>query len=146
MLLLKWCRDDIFFGSAREQNWNYRSSSKFGFCVYSDSGLFTVNEQAVLDEAAAILKSKLCIGCSLAAREYEVFGDIFLDNQHRVRASEELFTSTVNATSVSPRVFRSQGTRPLRSLFWRCYFIRRTRLDLKRWWQPFCFSILNDIS
>ncbi|HHC7296390.1 TPA: DNA repair protein RadC [Vibrio campbellii] len=87
--------------------------------AYSDSGLFTAHEQAVLDEAAAILKSKLCISeqpalsspemvksfCrySLAARENEVFGVIFLDNQHRVRSSEELFTGTVNAASVYPR-------------------------------------------
>ncbi|CAH1598110.1 MPN domain-containing protein [Vibrio owensii] len=87
--------------------------------TYSDSGLFTAHEQAALDEAAAILKSKLCISeqpalsspemvknfCrySLAAREHEVFGVIFLDNQHRVRSSEELFTGTVNAASVYPR-------------------------------------------
>jgi DNA repair protein RadC len=87
--------------------------------AYSDSGLFTAHEQAILDEAAAILESKLCISeqpalsspevvknfCrySLAAREHEVFGVIFLDNQHRVRSSEELFTGTVNAASVYPR-------------------------------------------
>ncbi len=87
--------------------------------AYSDSGLFTAHEQAALDEAAAILKSKLCISeqpvlsspemvkkfCrySLAAREHEIFGGIFLDNQHRVRSSKELFTGTVNAASVYPR-------------------------------------------
>ncbi len=87
--------------------------------AYSDSGLFTAHEKAILDEAAAILESKLCISeqpalsspevvknfCrySLAAREHEVFGVIFLDNQHRVRSSEELFTGTVNAASVYPR-------------------------------------------
>ncbi|WP_431193668.1 RadC family protein [Vibrio parahaemolyticus] len=98
---------------------NIEDSESSVSAAYSDSGLFTGHEQAVLEEAATILKSKLCIGeqpalsspemvknfCrySLAAREHEVFGCIFLDNQHRVRSSEELFTGTVNAASVYPR-------------------------------------------
>jgi len=32
-----------------------------------------------------------------------VFGVIFLDNQHRVRTTEEMFTGTINAASVYPR-------------------------------------------
>lgn len=33
-----------------------------------------------------------------------MFGVIFLDNQHRARSSAELFTGTVDAASVYPRV------------------------------------------
>ncbi len=75
---------------------------------YTDTSLFTAQEQEVLSHAAAILKSKLFISeqpalsspemvklfCqnSLATREHEVFGVIFLDNQHRARSCAELFT------------------------------------------------------
>ena len=81
--------------------------------------LFTAEEQATLAQAADILKSKLIISeqpaltspdvvktfCqhSLVAKEHEVFGVIFLDNQHRVRATAELFTGTINAASIYPR-------------------------------------------
>ncbi|MGR5514100.1 RadC family protein [Vibrio harveyi] len=86
---------------------------------YTDTSLFTAQEQEVLSHAAAILKSKLLISeqpalsspemvklfCqnSLATREYEVFGVIFLDNQHRARSCAELFTGTVDTASVYPR-------------------------------------------
>jgi len=40
---------------------------------------------------------------SLAAREHEVFVAIFLDSQHRVLRSEELFRGTLGQTSVYPR-------------------------------------------
>ncbi len=86
---------------------------------YADTALFTADEQTVLAAAADILHSKLFISeqpaltspdvvknyCrfSLAAKEHEVFGVIFLDNQHRVRASTELFNGTVDAASVYPR-------------------------------------------
>ena len=85
----------------------------------TNNGLFTAEEQATLAQAADILKSKLTISeqpaltspdmvkafCqhSLVAKEHEVFGVIFLDNQHRVRATEELFTGTINAASIYPR-------------------------------------------
>lgn len=86
---------------------------------YSDTSLFTAQEQEVLSHAAEILKSKMFVSeqpaltspemvklfCrnSLAAKEHEVFGVIFLDNQHRARSSAELFTGTVDAASVYPR-------------------------------------------
>ncbi|WP_199482159.1 RadC family protein [Vibrio owensii] len=86
---------------------------------YTDTSLFTAQEQEVLSHAAEILMSKLIVSeqpvltspemvklfCrnSLAAKEHEVFGVIFLDNQHRVRSSAELFTGTVDAASVYPR-------------------------------------------
>ncbi|AWA97926.1 hypothetical protein CU052_00155 (plasmid) [Vibrio harveyi] len=87
--------------------------------IYTNNALFTAEEQATLALAADILKSKLTISeqpaltspgmvktfCqhSLAAKEHEVFGVIFLDNQHRVRSTAELFTGTVDAASVYPR-------------------------------------------
>ncbi|MCG9626191.1 DNA repair protein RadC [Vibrio mediterranei] len=86
---------------------------------YTDTSLFTAEEQETLAHAADILKSKLIISeqpaltspclvrafcqTSLAAKEQEVFGVIFLDNQHRVRSSAELFTGTIDAASVYPR-------------------------------------------
>ena len=86
---------------------------------YTNNALFTADEQATLALAADILKSKLIISeqpaltspsmvktfCqhSLATKEHEVFGVIFLDNQHRVRSTAELFTGTVDAASVYPR-------------------------------------------
>jgi DNA repair protein RadC len=86
---------------------------------YSDTSLFTAQEQEVLSHAAEILKSKMFVSeqpaltspemvklfCrnSLAAKEHEVFGVIFLDNQHRARSSAELFTGTIDAASVYPR-------------------------------------------
>lgn len=87
--------------------------------TYTNNALFTAEEQATLAQAADILKSKLIISeqpaltspdvvktfCqhSLAAKEHEVFGVIFLDNQHRVRSTAELFTGSVDAASVYPR-------------------------------------------
>lgn len=87
--------------------------------IYTNNALFTAEEQATLAHAADILKSKLIISeqpaltspemvkafCqhALAAKEHEVFGVIFLDNQHRVRSTAELFTGTVDAASVYPR-------------------------------------------
>ncbi|TFH89427.1 RadC family protein [Vibrio ouci] len=81
--------------------------------------LFTAQEQATLAQAADILKSKLitleqpALTCPalvkdfcqhlLAAREHEVFGVVFLDSQHRVRATQEMFTGTIDAATVHPR-------------------------------------------
>ncbi len=85
----------------------------------AETALFTVQEQHTLAQAADILKSKLIISeqpaltspemvktfCqySLAAKEHEVFGVIFLDNQHRVRATAELFMGTIDSASIYPR-------------------------------------------
>ncbi|MCF7498287.1 hypothetical protein L3V35_25265 [Vibrio sp. L5-1] len=86
---------------------------------YSNVSLFTSEEKGILDQAASILKSKLFISeqtpltspelvksfcqTSLAACESEVFGIIFLDNQHRVLRTKEMFYGTINAASVYPR-------------------------------------------
>ncbi len=40
----------------------------------------------------------------LMQKNNEVFAAVFLDNQHRILAYEELFTGTINASSVHPRV------------------------------------------
>ena len=87
--------------------------------TYTNNALFTAEEQATLAYAADILKAKLIISeqpaltspdmvktfCqhSLAAKEHEMFGVIFLDNQHRVRTTAELFTGTIDSASIYPR-------------------------------------------
>ncbi|NOH36532.1 JAB domain-containing protein [Vibrio chagasii] len=87
--------------------------------TYINNALFTAKEQETLALAADILKSKLIVNeqpvlnspgivksfCqqSLAAKDHEVFGALFLDSQHRVRASAELFTGTIDAASIYPR-------------------------------------------
>ncbi|OQW64953.1 MAG: DNA repair protein [Proteobacteria bacterium ST_bin11] len=48
-------------------------------------------------------KAKDCIKLKLAPFEYEVFVCLFLDNQHRVIACEELFRGTIDGASVYPR-------------------------------------------
>ncbi|MDH5939811.1 hypothetical protein L8R84_27470 [Vibrio splendidus] len=86
---------------------------------YSNASLFTSEEKDILDQAASILKSKLFISeqtpltspelvkafcqTSLAACESEVFRSIFLDNQHRVLRTKDMFYGTVNSASVYPR-------------------------------------------
>ena len=86
---------------------------------YSNHSLFSVEEKDILNHAASILKSKLFVSeqtplsspelvksfcqTSLAASEREVFGVIFLDNQHRVLRTKELFFGTIDAASVYPR-------------------------------------------
>lgn len=49
-----------------------------------------------------VTKRYLCL--QLADRDYEVFGALFLDAQHRLLANEELFRGTVDASPVYPRV------------------------------------------
>jgi DNA repair protein RadC len=44
------------------------------------------------------------ITVSLAARQDEFFGVIYLDNQHRVIKTDELFRGTIDGASVYPRV------------------------------------------
>ena len=48
-------------------------------------------------------KAKDCIKLKLAPFEHEVFVCLFLDNQHRVIACEELFRGTIDGASVYPR-------------------------------------------
>lgn len=48
-------------------------------------------------------KAKDCIKLKLAPYEHEVFVCLFLDNQHRVIACDELFSGTIDGASVYPR-------------------------------------------
>lgn len=76
-----------------------------------------VTDEDLLSIAQEIARSKLAKGTALTdkhlaiqalqgllqSREREVFAAIFLDNQHRVLAYEELFLGTLAAASVHPR-------------------------------------------
>ncbi|MBD9361773.1 RadC family protein [Methylomonas fluvii] len=48
-------------------------------------------------------KAKDCIQIKLTPFEHEVFMAVFLDNQHKVIACEELFRGTIDGASVYPR-------------------------------------------
>ncbi len=48
-------------------------------------------------------KGKDCIKLKLATLEHEVFVCLFLDNQHRVIACDELFRGTIDGASIYPR-------------------------------------------
>ncbi len=59
-----------------------------------------------LRRGASILSSetaKVVIGCKLRGRQQEVFACLFLDSRHRVLAFKEMFTGTINHTTVHPR-------------------------------------------
>lgn len=84
-----------------------------------ESSLFSTQELETLAKAASILKSKLYISeqpalvspqlvksyCQfeLAALDHEVFGALFLDNQHRVRVIENIFTGSLHQAAIYPR-------------------------------------------
>lgn len=82
----------------------------------------TAYEQSVIDEALGIMRRNLkkgrCLSSPEATRDLlrirlaeeknEVFGVIFLDNRHRVLATEELFYGTIDGASVHPRVVVSR--------------------------------------
>lgn len=74
-------------------------------------------DDAVIDAAKAALATRFRRGAQLnspaevkdylrvqlVALEYEVFFVVFLDAQHRILATEEMFRGTLNQTSVYPR-------------------------------------------
>lgn len=76
-----------------------------------------VNEDDLLNIANQIARQKLAKGVAitdkhlaqqalqtlLQSREHEVFAMLFLDNQHRILAYEELFRGTLSCASVYPR-------------------------------------------
>ncbi|MCG3767446.1 DNA repair protein RadC [Vibrio cincinnatiensis] len=76
-----------------------------------------VTADRVLDAAAEILAARVLRGdqycnpeatktylsCKLKHHEREVFAVMFLDNQHRLIAFEELFFGTIDSASVYPR-------------------------------------------
>ena len=49
------------------------------------------------------LATKQFLRRALAAKPYEVFACLYLDNQHQIQSFEELFKGTLNAASVYPR-------------------------------------------
>ncbi|MGY3961277.1 RadC family protein [Aeromonas popoffii] len=83
--------------------------------TYLVTGL--VNEDDLLNIANQIARQKLAKGVAitdkhlaqqalqtlLQSREHEVFAMLFLDNQHRILAYEELFRCTLSSASVYPR-------------------------------------------
>lgn len=94
------------------------SASKKDFCSIHGMGQAKyVQFQAVLELSRRVLHEEMATGDALnspgAVRDYlqlllrgrqqEVFMVIFLDAQHRVIASEELFSGTLTQTSVYPR-------------------------------------------
>ncbi|HDO1358678.1 TPA: DNA repair protein RadC [Aeromonas veronii] len=76
-----------------------------------------INEEELLTIANQIARQKLAKGEAitdkhlaqqalqtlLQSREHEVFAILFLDNQHRILAYEELFRGTLSSASVYPR-------------------------------------------
>ncbi|MEZ8178776.1 DNA repair protein RadC [Vibrio sp. 1F292] len=103
---------------------------------YSNHSLFSVEEKDILHHAASILKSKLFVSeqtplnspelvksfcqASLASNESEVFGVIFLDSQHRVLRTKEMFNGTIDTASVYPRevVKESLATNAIAVIFY----------------------------
>jgi len=76
-----------------------------------------MNEERIMARAAAILEKRMLnkdplnspravqdyLRFKIGAREHEVFVVLFLDAQHRLIASEEMFRGTLTQTSVYPR-------------------------------------------
>ncbi len=60
-----------------------------------------ITQQDAMQNPAQV---KTYVQSRLLGKPNEVFAAIFLDNQHRVLAYEELFFGTINASSVHPRV------------------------------------------
>tara|TARA_Y100001963_G_C6764253_1_gene441347 strand:- start:580 stop:1071 length:492 start_codon:yes stop_codon:yes gene_type:complete len=77
----------------------------------------TVTDSEIIEMAAIIAHRRLQKGQSLKSpqlvskhlqvylhdREYEVFGIIFVDSQHQIITTEEIFKGTVDACAVYPR-------------------------------------------
>jgi len=59
-----------------------------------------LSERAVFDSPGAVTQY---LQLHLAAKDHEVFAVLFLDNQHRLIAMEEMFRGTLAQTSVYPR-------------------------------------------
>lgn len=76
------------------------------------------NDEAILNEAAAILRKRLkrigtlsdpttateFLRVRLAGLEYEVFYVLYLDTRHRIIEAEVAFTGTIDSAEVHPRV------------------------------------------
>ena len=91
------------------------------FKIDETSGTYTVSEPItecdILMMARQLAQNKLARGCIIerpssvflylqtimGCYENEVFGSVFLDNQHRIICFEELFHGSINAANIYPR-------------------------------------------
>lgn len=91
------------------------------FKIDETSGTYTVSESVtehdILMMARHLAQNKLARGCIIerpssvflylqtimGSYENEVFGSVFLDNQHRIICFEELFHGSINAANIYPR-------------------------------------------
>ncbi len=91
------------------------------FKIDETNGTYTVaspvTEKDILSMARRLAKNRLAKGCILdrpsaafiylqvlmGNYEHEVFGSLFLDNQHRIISFEELFQGSLNVTNIHPR-------------------------------------------
>ncbi|MGT4068552.1 UNVERIFIED_CONTAM: DNA repair protein RadC [Aeromonas hydrophila] len=77
--------------------------------LVTDDDLFTIAQAVArqkLAKGVAITDKHLAqqaLQTLLQSREHEVFAILFLDNQHRILAYEELFRGTLSSASVYPR-------------------------------------------
>jgi len=105
----------IHFGSIR----SLFAASEKEFCAIKGLGRAKyVQLQACLEMSQRHIKEEITqqnaitnpsqvkqyVQSRLLSKPNEVFAALFLDNQHRVLAFEELFFGTINASSVHPRV------------------------------------------
>ncbi len=91
------------------------------FKIDETNGTYTVaspvTEKDILIMARRLAKNRLAKGCRIerpssaflylqtlmGSYENEVFGSVFLDNQHRIISFEELFRGSINAANIYPR-------------------------------------------
>ena len=91
------------------------------FKIDETSGTYTVSEPVterdILMMARQLAQNRLAKGCIIerpssaflylqtimGSYENEVFGSVFLDNQHRIICFEELFHGSINAANIYPR-------------------------------------------
>ncbi len=72
---------------------------------------YLAEEIALGDAMTSPNQVKSYVQSRLVCRPNEVFAALFLDNQHRVIAYEELFFGTINASTVHPRVLVQKAIR-----------------------------------
>ena len=88
------------------------------FAGLKPSSLTPEEKQSMIELALSVLaerhRARRVLGSSADTRAYlrlrlagyqrEVFGCLFLDNRHRILATEELFAGTIDGAGVHPRV------------------------------------------
>jgi DNA repair protein RadC len=86
----------------KDQNGEYRPAPRKLVLTEANKLMgYQLRRGALIHSAEA---AKEVIGCKLRGSQHEVFACLFLDAQHRVLAFKEMFTGTINHTSVHPRV------------------------------------------